>query len=146
MSKQLTRRDFAIRTAGFALALGFAPAATLAEREQASHPETPPTVADSYSLVDPELLPTLKQFPPFDISPELVNQFRKLPGQPPLPLPAPQPTERHIPGPPGAPEVRIWVVDPAPAEKSKPLLLFVHGGGFMMPDPGLMSRLQEIAT
>jgi acetyl esterase/lipase len=40
--------------------------------------------------------------------------------------------ERHIPGPPGAPEVRLWVVDPAPAEKSKPVLLHMPGGGFMM--------------
>jgi acetyl esterase/lipase len=54
--------------------------------------------------------------------------------------------ERHIPGPPGALEVRLWVVDPAPSEKSKPVLLHMHGGGFMMTDPMLMPRLQEIAT
>jgi hypothetical protein len=35
MSNQLTRRDFAIRSAGFGLALGLAPAAMLAEAEQA---------------------------------------------------------------------------------------------------------------
>jgi len=40
MSNQLTRRDFAIRSAGFGLALGLAPAATLAEAEQASRSET----------------------------------------------------------------------------------------------------------
>jgi acetyl esterase/lipase len=146
MSDQLTRRDFAIRTAGFGLAFGLAPAATLAEAEQASRSETSPAVADPYSLVDPELLPTLKQFPAFDISAELVNQFRKMPGAPPSPLPAPQPVERHIPGPPGAPEVRLWIVDPAPSEKAKPLFLFIHGGGFMMQDPMLMPRLQETAT
>ena len=39
MSNQLTRRDFAIRSAGFGLALGRAPAATLAEAEQASRSE-----------------------------------------------------------------------------------------------------------
>ena len=65
---------------------------------------------------------------------------------PPLPGPAPQPMERHIPGPPGAPEGRLGVVDPAPAEKSKPVLLHMHGGGFMMPDPWLLPRLQGIAT
>ena len=146
MRNQLTRRDFAIRTAGFGLALGLAPAATLAEAEQASRSETSPAVADPYSLVDPELLPTLKQFPAFDISAEMVSKFRQMPGMPPLPAPAPQPAERHIPGPPGAPEVRLWVVDPAPLDKDKPLLLFIHGGGFMMPDPVLMPRIQEIAT
>jgi acetyl esterase/lipase len=151
MSNQLTRRDFAIRTAGFGLAgfnlaMGLAPAATLAEAEQASHSETSPGGVDPYSLVDPELLPVLKQFPAFDLTAEMVSQFRQSPGLPPLPAPAPQPVERHIPGPPGAPEVRIWVVDPAPLEKGKPVLLHMHGGGFMMIDPTLMPRLQGIAT
>jgi acetyl esterase/lipase len=146
MSNQLTRRDFAIRTAGFGLALGLAPAATLAEAEQASRSETSPAVADPYSLVDPELLPMLKQFPSFDFSAEMVSKFRETPGLPPLPVPAPQPVERHIPGPPGAPEVRLWVVDPAPLEKGKPLFLHMHGGGFMMTDPGWMPLLQGIAT
>jgi len=146
MSKQLTRRDFAIRSAGFGLALGLAPAATLAEAEQASRSETSPAVADPYSLVDPEFLPALKQFPAVDLSAEIVRKFRQSPSMPPLPGPAPEPVERHIPGPPGAPEVRLWVVDPAPAEKSKPVLLHLHGGGFMMPDPWLLPRLQGIAT
>jgi acetyl esterase/lipase len=151
MSNQLTRRDFAIRTAGFGLAgfnlaWGLAPAATLAEAERASRSKTSPAIADPYSLVDPELLPALKQFPAFDLSAEMVRKFRQTPGAPPLPAPAPQPVERHIPGPPGAPEVRLWVVDPAPSEKDKPLLLHMHGGGFMMTDPGWMPRLQGIAT
>jgi len=151
MSDQITRRDFTIRTAGFGLA-GFglaktlAPAATLAEAEQASRAETSPAVADPYSLVDPELRPVLKQFPAFELSAEMVGQFRQMPGTPPLPAPAPQPVERHIPGPPGAPEVRLWVVDPAPLEKGKPLLLHMHGGGFMMIGPGWMPLLQGIAT
>ena len=113
MSTQLTRRDFAVRTAGFGLAgfglagfgltIGLAPAATLAEAEQASRSKNSPAVADPYSLVDPELLPTLKQFPAFDLSAEMVGKFRQLPAMPPLPGPAPQPVEWHIPGPPGAP-------------------------------------------
>src|SRR5580700_9999715 len=156
MSNQLTRRDFAIRTAGFGLAgfnlaMGLAPAATLAEaaqasRSEASRSEASPAVADPYSLVDPELLPALKQFPAYELTAEMVRQFRQMPGMPPLPAPAPQPVERHIPGPPGAPEVRLWIVDPAPSEKGKPLLLHMHGGGFMMTDPMLMPRLQGIAT
>jgi acetyl esterase/lipase len=144
---QITRRDFAIRTAGLGLAMGLVPAGTLAEAEQASRSETSPPVADPYSLVDPELLPALKQFPAsFDLSAETVRQFRQMPGTPALPAPAPQPVERHIPGPPGAPEVRLWIVDPAPSEKGKPLLLHMHGGGFMMTGPGWMPLLQGIAT
>ncbi len=87
MSNQLTRRDFAIRTAGFGLALGLAPAATLAEAEQASRSETSPAVADPYSLVDPELLPALKQFPAFDFSAEMVGKFRQTSGMPPVTWP-----------------------------------------------------------
>ena len=130
MSNQLTRRDFALRTAGFGLAgfnlagcsLAWGLAPTLAEAQQASRSKTSPAVADPYSLdpyslVDPELLPVVKQFPGFDLSAEMVDKFRQLPGMPPLPAPAPQPVERHIPGPSGAPEVRLWVVDPAPSEK-----------------------------
>ena len=160
MSNQLTRRDFAIRTAGFGLAgfhlaglkaMGLAPAALVGEAEQASRAETSPAVADPhsldpYSLVDPELLPVLKQFPVVDLTLEMAIKFRQMPGAPPLPAPAPQPVERHIPGPSGAPEVRLWIVDPAPSEKSKPCLLHMHGGGFMMTNPMLMPQIQGIAT
>ena len=128
------------------MALGLTPAATLAQAERASRSETSPAVADPYSLVDPELLPALKQFPAFDVSAELVRQFRQMPGMPALPAPAPQPVERRIPGPKGSPEVRLWIVDPAPSEKGKPVLLHIHGGGFMMTDPNLLPRIQEIAT
>ena len=155
MNNPLTRRDFAIRTAGFGLsgfglAMGLASAATLAEAEQASRPETSaaadPHSLDPSSLVDPELLPVLKQFPAVDLSLEMAIKFRQMPGAPPLPAPAPQPVERHIPGPPGAPEVRLWIVDPAPLEKGKPCLLHMHGGGFMMTNPMLMPQIQGIAT
>jgi acetyl esterase/lipase len=146
MSHPLTRRDFALRTAGLGLALGLAPASTLAESAQASRTVPSPQMADPYSLVDPELLPVLKQFPAYDLTLEMVLKFRQLPGLPPLPAPAPQPVERHIPGPPGAPAVRLWVVDPAPSQKDKPVLLHMHGGGFMMTDPMWMPQLQAIAT
>lgn len=147
MSHPFTRRDFALRTAGLGLAMGLGPAARLAAAEQASPAETSPAVADPYSVVDPELRPVLKQFPPSaDLTLPMVLQFRKMPGMPPSPAPAPQPVERQIPGSPGASEVRLWIVDPAPSEKGKPVLLHMHGGGLMMVDPTLMPRLQEIAT
>jgi acetyl esterase/lipase len=34
----------------------------------------------------------------------------------------------------------------APSERNKPVLLHIHGGGFIMPDPTLLPRIQEIAT
>lgn len=145
MINPLTRRDFALRTAGFGLAMGFAPVATLAQ--QASQAATPPGPADLFSHVNPELLPVLKQFPPdMDFTLETVHQIRQMPGMPLLPVPALQPVERHIPGPAGAPELRLWIVDPEPSEKNKPVLLHIHGGGFIMPDPTLMPQIQAIAT
>jgi acetyl esterase/lipase len=145
MSNQLTRRDFAIRTAAFGLAMGLAEH-PLANAQQTSRTATLPVTADPYSLVDPELLPLLRQFPAYELSAEMVARFRQMPGMPPNPAPAPQPVERHIPGPPGAPEVRLWIVDPAPSEKGKPVLLHMHGGGFMMTGPQWMPQLQGIAT
>jgi acetyl esterase/lipase len=145
MTNQLSRRDFAIRAVGVGLALGLAEH-PLSGAQQPSPTAPSSAAADSYSLVDPDLLPALKQFPAFDLTADMAVKFRQLPGMPPLPAPAPQPVERHIPGPPGAPDVRLWIVDPAPSEKSKPALLHMHGGGFMMTDPTLMPHLQEIAT
>jgi acetyl esterase/lipase len=145
MSNQLTRRDFTTRAVGMGLALGLAEH-PLANAQEASRAETSPALADPYSLVDPELLPVLKQFPAVDLSLEAAIKFRQMPGMPPLPAPAPQPVERHIPGPAGAPEIRLWIIDPAPSEKNKPVLLHMHGGGFIMTDPTLMPQVQGIAT
>jgi len=48
MTTHLTRRDFAIRMAGFGLALGLTSAVALAQAQQASQAETSPAVADPY--------------------------------------------------------------------------------------------------
>ena len=158
MSHVLTRRDFALRTAGLCLAVGLAIAGTPAcqrASEPGSHPETSPSLADPSSAVDPELLPALEQFPAFDLSMEMVAQFRQMPVLPPLPVPVPQPVERFIPGPSGptgasrasrASDLRLWIVDPLPLETGKPVLLHMHGGGFLMTDPMWMPRIQTIAT
>ena len=149
MSATLSRRDFALRTAGLGLAAGLAPGATFAglqASEPAARAEAWPAIADPYSVVDPELVAALRQVPAMELTADMVAEFRQTPSMPPLPAPAPQPVERRIPGPAGAPEVRLWIVDPAPAEKSKPALLHLHGGGLMMPDPMLAPRIQTIAT
>jgi acetyl esterase/lipase len=147
MSNPLTRREFALRTAGFGLAMGLAPELTLAAPQQASQAITAASPVDPLAHVNPQLRSALQQFPAdMDISLETVHQIRKMPGMPLLPAPALQPVERHIPGPAGAPELRLWVVDPAPSEKNKPVLLHIHGGGFILPDPTLMPQIQAIAT
>lgn len=142
MTDKIDRREFAKWVAGFGLAMGLAPAA-LAQNKLGGKAVPP---VDLLSFVDSELVAALKQFPPMEFTPEMVAQFKKMAGMPALPAPAPQPVERMIPGPQGAPKVRVWIVDPAPAEKNKPVLLHIHGGGYTMPDPTLMPRIQTIGT
>lgn len=45
--------------------------------------------------------------------------------------PAPIWTERFIPGPPGSPDVRIYVVNAGKQGEVKPAVLYLHGGGFV---------------
>lgn len=92
---------------------------------------------DGDSLVHPELrslLPVLKQATNAGpLTAEALPALRA--GVPPfLPKPRPQPAWRwrSIPGPVGAPEVRVLLVDPAPAPATpRPAILHLHGGGFV---------------
>src|SRR6202034_1710792 len=71
---------------------------------------------------------------------------RQEPVPPPLPAPAPQPVDRRIPGPRGAPELRLIIVDPRPGEKGRPALLHTHGGGYVARSPALAVHfLQTVA-
>ncbi|MGA7915616.1 MAG: alpha/beta hydrolase, partial [Candidatus Acidiferrales bacterium] len=54
--------------------------------------------------------------------------------------------ERHIPGPAGAPDLRLVIVDPAPGTKGRPALLHMHGGGFVSGFAGQFNPfLQAVA-
>jgi acetyl esterase/lipase len=46
-------------------------------------------------------------------------------------LPAPHYEERWIPGPKGAPDVRVFVVNAAAGGRPRPAVLLIHGGGFI---------------
>jgi acetyl esterase/lipase len=94
----------------------------------------PPGV-DRFSLVDPELLAAVKGEPLGSMTGEDVASARKqaaafdaaLPS-----VPGVQFSRRSIPGPAGAPEVRLVIADPAPEQKGKPVLLHIHGGGYVV--------------
>ena len=64
------------------------------------------------------------------------------------PLPAPAWMEKVIPGPKGAPDVRIYIVNGPPAgDHPRPAILHVHGGGYVLGDAkSSISQLQEIAA
>ncbi|MGB9311117.1 MAG: alpha/beta hydrolase, partial [Candidatus Acidiferrales bacterium] len=132
---ELTRRDFVRGGLTAGIGIGLAPEllrSAVAPQAQAPAP-APAAGADPYAMVDPELLATIKQFPfPTDsFTSETLAAVRKWPGFPPLPPPAPQPFERHIPGPAGAPDLRLVIVDAAPGTKGRPAFLHMHGGGFV---------------
>jgi acetyl esterase/lipase len=145
---ELTRRDFVRGGLTAGIGLGVAPdllrSATVARQAQSQSP-APAVAADPYAMVDPELLATLKQFPfpTQSFSSETLAAARKWPGVPPLPSPAPQPFERHIPGAAGAPDLRLVMVDPAPGAKGRPALLHMHGGGFVSGFAGQFNPLLQ---
>jgi acetyl esterase/lipase len=99
---------------------------------------------DTRHLVDPELVPVLDQFPAFQLTTEILPQARTLSAQwfasmqPSVSaaadrgLPAITVEERRVPGPAGAPDVRVLVYRPPGTVRPLPALLWVHGGGYVL--------------
>ena len=93
----------------------------------------------SRPLVDPELAPMLEIMPAFELTAGTLPQVRQMSLdqiQPEAADPRMLRQEQHVPGPPGAPPVRVLVH--APAETStqpRAALLHVHGGGYVMGKP-----------
>jgi acetyl esterase/lipase len=98
-------------------------------------------IMDTKHLVDPELLTGLEYMPAFDLSVEMLPQMRGMmvemlkqqrAAAPPSDITV---EERHIPGPEGAPDVRVLIFTPPNAEGLKPGYLHIHGGGYVMGSP-----------
>lgn len=147
--RQKNRREFLRGTLTSGIALGLAPAILSAQSAQQSALQVPPPVAenDLYNFVDPELLPALKSIPKLHLTNETLVWVRQQEhAPPPLLPPAPQPTERRIPGPAGAPELRLIIVDPAPGGKGRPVLLHIHGGGYVARSAALAMNFLQTAA
>lgn len=93
-------------------------------------------------LVDPELTPMLEMFPSFEFSaealPAIRANFAETMAQAAAMAPAfpdIEVTERRIPGPAGAPDVRVLVYLPKSAPRPMPALLWIHGGGYVIGNP-----------
>ena len=145
---ELTRRDFVRGGLTAGIGIGVSPELLRSAIAQQAAASAPAAGTDPYALVDPELLSAIKQFPypTQSFTSEMLAAARNLPAMPPLPAPAPQPFERHIPGPSGAPDLSLVIVDPAPGRKGRPALLHMHGGGFVSGFAGQFNPvLQAVA-
>ncbi|HLG86907.1 MAG TPA: alpha/beta hydrolase [Alphaproteobacteria bacterium] len=97
---------------------------------------------DTRHLVDPELLAGLELMPAFDFTPESLLQIRAGMAEMQKQQAAMAPPsnvrveERRVPGPKGAPDVRVLVYTP-PGASSGPRAgyLQIHGGGYVMGSP-----------
>jgi len=93
-------------------------------------------------LVDPELLPTLDATPTSRLSSESLGALRaaraaaleqELLLEP--DVPDVDVSERSVPGPEGAADVRVLVYTPRRTPSARPALVWIHGGGYVMGTP-----------
>lgn len=90
-------------------------------------------------LVDRELIPMIDTFPGLTLTRETLPESRAflaemnaqaLAGMPEFPDIIG--VERHIPGPQGAPDVRVLIYRPKHSSTPTPALLWIHGGGYVL--------------
>lgn len=90
-------------------------------------------------LVDPEIMPILDMFPTLTLTKESLPQMRIMLNEMNAQTSATLPeftnisvSERRIPGPRGAPDVRVIVYLPKNVSAPTPALLWIHGGGYVL--------------
>jgi acetyl esterase/lipase len=93
----------------------------------------------SRHLVDPELAAFLDLFPAPEFTPESLTRMRtsykEMRSQKTVDLPGFSEiavTERFVPGPQGAPDVRVLLYKPTNRSMLLPVLLWMHGGGYVI--------------
>ena len=87
-------------------------------------------------LVDPATRDAVSAMEPFDPASDLA-EMRSTVLTTFADEPAPR-QERMIPGPPGAPDIRVLIYRPDHPDKGRPAILFLHGGGFIAGAPDMM--------
>jgi acetyl esterase/lipase len=89
--------------------------------------------------VDPELRDTLRNFMQSGFSPQALQLVRQssslMLAMPELVQALRGATESYVPGPAGAPDVRVLIHRPAQATRPLPAILHIHGGGYVIGSP-----------
>jgi acetyl esterase/lipase len=97
--------------------------------------------------VDPELAAMLELFPAFDITAEALPMIRSTPTTEVEPPSTVTVSEHRVPGPEGAPEVRVLVTRAAGQDGMRPVLVWIHGGGYVLGtaegDQPMMTEIVE---
>jgi triacylglycerol lipase len=94
-------------------------------------------------LVDPELLAFLDIMPSMEFATVDIKDIRKgmLERRAAVPIPQGLPVSmevRTIEGPSGAPPVQLTIYQPTEVKGLRPAIYHVHGGGYVIGDPGMM--------
>lgn len=143
------RRQFARNVLATSAALGLPSSAIAAEPQTKDETDAPSRStsagADPYRFVNPELVAAIKALPNIPLTLAVLAQVRNIPLLPPLPPPMPQPQNRMIPGTPGSPDVHIVIVDPSPGGRNRPVLVHMHGGGYVAANTSLYPFIQKLA-
>ncbi len=131
----MNRREFTMCGVGMGLnLLALQGLRAQAPAQEISSP-SPQAAIDRFALVDPELLPAVKDSQLSPLTYEIVLNARKqgaaieatFPS-----IPGVHISKRTIPGATGAPDVPIVIADTAPDRKNKPVLFHIHGGGYVL--------------
>jgi acetyl esterase/lipase len=96
----------------------------------------------SEHLIDPELVAGLDMLPTLDFSAVDIVQVRELlaasrGGAPVVEVPGVESDWLTVPGPAGAPDVRVAVHKPVAATGKVPAILHIHGGGYVIGEPSV---------
>jgi acetyl esterase/lipase len=132
----ITRRNFGAGATALAASSVLGPVA-FAKGQQPAFPAVDPA-----TLLDPELRPIIEamatrmKMPP--LTEESLKQIRSMPMPAaflPKPLADPPIVEKMIPGRAGAPDVKVLVIGQKADGKTRPAVLYIHGGGYILGSP-----------
>ena len=134
--EDISRRSF-INDALWAGALTITPALAMASAAGATAPS--PAAGrgvDPMTLVPEELRPALKamleKLGDFKVDAQTLPAVRRMGAAQPAPAAEPAWERRMIPGPQGAPEVAVCIVNAGAAGELRPAIVHMHGGGYVV--------------